>query len=398
MDGPPLRILLASPAYWPARAFGGPVVAAREIVRRLVERGHDVDVVTTTLVDVGARPSPRGSVDVIDGATVHHLGTPVRYRWMGVTPGLPSTLRRLPRPDVVHLHGFRDPVTSWTAWWAARRGIPTVFEPLGMFRARLRKVALKRALDRVAFDRVARGAEVVVTVSQLEADDVTVGGVPSERVIVRGLGFPDPDAVPAPDGALRRTLGVGPEVPVALYAGRIASGKGIEHLVAAARALPDLHVALVGPDDRHGALAGLDATLADPALGGRVQRLGPTTEPPLAQMAEASVFVLASAGDSFGLSAAEAAAAGAPLVVTDRCGIAGFLRDGEALVVPDDRRRVIDAIDAVVHDAELARRLSAGGRAAARRQSWEHVVDVQETAYRAAASRTASTNAATLGS
>jgi len=40
MDDRPLRILLASPAYWPARGFGGPVVAAREIVRRLVERGH----------------------------------------------------------------------------------------------------------------------------------------------------------------------------------------------------------------------------------------------------------------------------------------------------------------------------------------------------------------------
>ena len=31
-----LRILLAIPAYWPAHAFGGPVVVARELVSRLV--------------------------------------------------------------------------------------------------------------------------------------------------------------------------------------------------------------------------------------------------------------------------------------------------------------------------------------------------------------------------
>ena len=53
-----LRILFASPAYWPAHAFGGPVVVARELVSRLVRDGHEVDVVTTTLVDVGERPSP----------------------------------------------------------------------------------------------------------------------------------------------------------------------------------------------------------------------------------------------------------------------------------------------------------------------------------------------------
>jgi glycosyltransferase involved in cell wall biosynthesis len=394
----PLRILLASPAYWPARAFGGPVVAARELIRRLVERGHTVDVITTTLLDVGTRPSPRSWVDVVDGATVHHLGTPLRYRWMGVPPTLPRVLRRLPRPDVVHVHGYRDPVTTWTSRWAERSGIPTVFEPLGMFRARLRKVALKQALDRAVFGRVAERAQAVVTVSRLEADDVVAGGIPAERIVVRGLGFPDPDGIPAPDGRLRRSLGLTPDDPLALYVGRIAAGKGIEHLVAAAEAIPGLHVALVGPDDRHGELAVLEARLAEPALGGRVHLLGPVAESPLPLMAEATVFVLASAGDSFGLAAAEAAAAGTPVVLTDRCGIAGFLREGEALVVPDERARVVDAIRSVIGDPALAERLAEGGRSAARRTSWEHVTDVQEAVYRSAASSTASTNASTLGS
>jgi LmbE family N-acetylglucosaminyl deacetylase len=66
----PLRILLASPAYWPAHAFGGPVVVARELVARLTRDGHEVDVVTTTLVDVGERPSRRTRVaQVIRQAT-----------------------------------------------------------------------------------------------------------------------------------------------------------------------------------------------------------------------------------------------------------------------------------------------------------------------------------------
>ena len=63
-----MRILLAIPAYWPAHAFGGPVVVARELVSRLVAHGHEVHVVTTTLRDVGERASSRTAVATVDGA------------------------------------------------------------------------------------------------------------------------------------------------------------------------------------------------------------------------------------------------------------------------------------------------------------------------------------------
>ena len=75
-----LRILVASPAYWPAHAFGGPITVLRELVSRLVRGGHTVDVLTTTLRDVGERPSPRTHTDVVDGARVTYLATPLRYR------------------------------------------------------------------------------------------------------------------------------------------------------------------------------------------------------------------------------------------------------------------------------------------------------------------------------
>src|SRR5436309_2706082 len=101
----PLRIVFAAPAWSPSRAFGGPVVAAGELVRRLVARGYDVEVVTTTILDLERRPAARSSLAVVDGATVHYVGTPLRYRWMGITPTLPLTLSRLERPDVVHVFG-----------------------------------------------------------------------------------------------------------------------------------------------------------------------------------------------------------------------------------------------------------------------------------------------------
>ena len=377
-----MRILFAAPVWAPSRAFGGPVVAAGELIRRLVAHGHDVDVVTTTILDLARRPAGRSHTAVVDGATVHYLATPLRYRWMGITPTLPLALARLKRPDVVHVFGFRDPITTLTAAWCRRARVPYVFEPLGMFQPRLRKVALKRALDATLYRGVARGASAIVVVSERERDAVVARGVPADKVHVRGNGFPEPGPA-VPNGSLRSELDIPPDAPLLLYVGRIASGKGIEHLLAAVRDIPAAHLVIAGPDDRHGVST----------TGERVHTLPPTDAPPLHLYPQADAFVLASEGESFGMAAAEAAAAGTPVIVSDRCGIADFFEDGEALVVPYDRDAVVGAIRRVLSDVTLREQLAHGGRAAARRTSWEHVTDVQERIYADVAATNASTEA-----
>jgi glycosyltransferase involved in cell wall biosynthesis len=379
-----LRILFAAPAWAPSRAFGGPVVAAGELVRRLVSRDNIVDVLTTTIVDLQHRPAARSRIRSVDGATVHYLGTPLRYRWMGITPALPLALARLRRPDVVHVFGFRDPVTTGTAAWCRLARVPYVFEPLGMFQPRLRKVALKRLLDRTLYRGVARHASAVVVASERERDGVVACGVPAEKVVVRGNGFPAPEEMLGSDpGGVRPQLGIPPDAPLVLYVGRIAQGKGIDHLLAAVHELPDAHLVIAGPNDRHGVAAN----------GDRVHTLPMTEEPPHRLYRQADVFVLPSAGESFGMVAAEAAAAGTPVIVSDRCGIAGFFDEGEALVVPYERDAVVAAIRRVLADATLREQLASGGPAAARRMSWDAVTDAQERIYRDVASRNASTDA-----
>ena len=397
MNGPRLRILFAAPVWAPSRAFGGPVVAARELVRRLVARGNDVDVVTTTIVDLHTRPAFRSSVGLVDGATVRYLSTPLRYRWMGMTPTLPAALARLNRPDVVHIFGFRDPVTTGVAAWCRIARIPYVFEPLGMFEPRLRKVFLKRALDATLYRGVARRAAAVVVASQREADAVVASGVPAEKVRVRGNGFPEPLGAEA-NGDLRARLGIPGDAPVILYVGRVAAGKGIEHLLEATRQLTGAHLVIAGPDDRHGTSALVEQAQSEAATAGRIHTLPAAEEPPHHLYPQADVFVLASAGESFGIVAAEAAAAGTPVIVSDRCGIAGFFQDGEALVVPYDRAAIIEAVRRVLADDELRAQLARGGVAAARRTSWDHIADVQEEIYREVASRTAATKLSTEGS
>src|SRR5262249_50431861 len=145
--------------------------------------------------------------DTVDGALVHYLGTPVRYRWMGLTPTLWYELSALRRPDLVHVFGFRDFVGTMSARWARRRRIAYVFEGLGMVRPKLRKVALKRALDATVYRSVLSGATLLVAASERERDEYLAAGAAPELIAIRPNGFPDV-VVPPPAGTLRSRIGI----------------------------------------------------------------------------------------------------------------------------------------------------------------------------------------------
>ena len=97
--------------------------------------------------------------------------------------------------------------------------------------------------------------------------------------------------------------------------------------------------------------------------------------------------MLPSRNESFGMVAAEAAAAGTPVVLTDRCGVAELLGDGGALVVPCDADRIRDAVARVLAEPDLARRLAEGGLGVAARTTWDDVAARQEELYRLALAR-----------
>ena len=100
-DPPSLRVLVATPAYWPAVAFGGAIWVARELCEGLAARGHRVDVVTTSLEDLSRGTSFRTRTEEIGGVGVRYLATPARYRWLGLVPTLPVALARLGKPEEV---------------------------------------------------------------------------------------------------------------------------------------------------------------------------------------------------------------------------------------------------------------------------------------------------------
>lgn len=376
-----LQIVFVAPAFWPATAFGGPIPVMRQLAGGLVVRGHGVHVVTTTLEEIGRRFSGGADTRVVDGATVRYLATPLRFRWIGIAPGLTRELSDLPRPDVVHIFGYRDFLGTWAARWCRRRGIPYVFEGLGMVRPKLRKVVLKHLLDRTVYRGVIQGAAVAVAASSRERDEYVDAGVDPDRIEVRPNGVAHPASRAARPGALRAQLGLDAATPLLLSVGRIADGKGLDLVVESLADVPKAQLAIVGPDDGHGTTKRLEAIGRRLGVSDRVHLLGPAADAMVAgAYADADVFVLASAHENFGMVAAEAAAAGVPVVLTDRCGVAELLRDA-AVVIPYDGAAVSEAVRSLLRHPELSARLAAAGPRATAALAWPEIVRRQEEIY-----------------
>ena len=391
--GDRIRILFAAPAWWPAVAFGGPIPVTRELSERLAVRGHAVEVVTTALVDLHTRPAAHTRSELLD-VGVTYLATPVSYRWMGITPTLPMALERMERPDVVHVLGFRDPVSTGVAAWARGVASPTSSSrsacsshACGRWRSSARSTRRSTAASRAARQPW----------SSAPSARPSMRGRRPGRSRARTRGNGNPDSMPPARGVLRVELAIPDGAPIVLYVGRIASGKGVEHLLAAVREL-GMHTSCSS--------GRTTATAPSARCARRNVILGPpdactpserrSAAPPPLRRGERALPALRRRELRHGCGRG-----GCRRHARRRLGPLrhrGFLRRGEALVVPYDAAAVTEALRRVLVDEELRRSLSAGGVAAARRMSWEHVTDLQEEIYReVAASRTASTKRSTPG-
>ncbi len=252
-----------------------------------------------------------------------------------------------------------------------------------MVKRQFRNLPLKRAFDLLLGDPVIAGAKLIVANSEHERAQLAELGLDARKLVVRPNGFPEPHTERT--DVLRRRIGVTEQTPLVLNVGRWSFKKGLDLLLEAVEEIPDAHVALVGFDDGDGTLELLERLKERPALAGRVSLVPPfDDEQPRALYAEADVFVLPSRDESFGMVAAEAAAAGVASVVTDQCGVAELLRDRAALVVPVEVAAIREAIGRLLDDAALRARLGEGGRTVAAEVSWAAVVAQQEELYRQA--------------
>src|ERR671921_1514797 len=152
--------------------------------------------------------------------------------------------------------------------------------------------------------------------------------------------------------------------PRVLFVGRLAPQKGVRTLVAAAGLLedPSAQVLLVGDGPERKALERESKRIG---VGDRLLFEGFLThDRPPAAMAHGAVLVLPSLYEALGTVLLEAMQAALPIVASETGGIPDVVEDGVngLLVPPGDPEALARAIDRILSDGDLARRLSEGAQ------------------------------------
>lgn len=158
-------------------------------------------------------------------------------------------------------------------------------------------------------------------------------------------------------------------------------------LALVSRDYPGATLTMIGPDRGDGSLARARAQAADLGVLDRVQFAGQIPKASVGEhLSRGDIFLNTTNVDNAPVSVLEAMACGLCVVSTRVGGLSDLVRDGDEglLVPPDDAEAMVAAIRRVLHEPELAARLSAGGRLRARSMDWNTVLPQWEDLLTAA--------------
>ena len=318
---------------------GGQIVAL-QLARAARDAGHDVSFVSPSegaFVDLVRREGFTAGVIPVGGAL--DLAAVARLR------------RRLRGTDVVHTHAhFTVNVAARIGGRLAGARVLAHMHIENAFRTgptRHLQIALDNATARLCF--------VIVAVSDATRGALLGQGYPADRVVTVHNGI-EPAELAEP---VRMTRG-----PTVLEVARLAEVKG-QRLLLAALAELDADAVLVGRDLERGGAYEAELRVEAERLGvaDRVVFAGHRDDVP-ALLAGCDVVCLPSSVEGLPLVVLEAMAQGRPVVATAVGGTPELVVDGETglLVPPGDARALAAALDKVLRDPALARRLGEAGR------------------------------------
>lgn len=387
MSSAPLHIaaisLHTSPLAVPGSAdAGGMNVVVLEEARALARLGHRVDLVTRRTGD--EEPAVE---EVSEGIRLVRLdagpAAPLAKSEMeqAIAPfrtALSAHLAGMDRPwDVIHAHHWFSGVAALQVARDARIPLVQSFHSVAAPEGSSSLVAGEPAESsgRIAGERrAARESDLVVAVSDAEALTVRERyDVRPDRLAVVRPGVDTAEFSPRPDGAEPSDA-----APVILFAARLqplkAPDLAIEVLARlGADPAPRLVLAGAASDDFAEYPGELRALARDLGVEDRVEFRGPVSREDLATaMREASVLLLPSWSETFGLVALESQASGTP-VIAWRCagGVAEAIGDGGIVLESRDPDVWAHATETVLTDAARRGRMVRAARDFAEHRTWD---------------------------
>ncbi|MGH7567195.1 MAG: glycosyltransferase family 4 protein [Gemmatimonadota bacterium] len=361
-----MRILFVSDLFWPL--IGGIEVWSARVVTGMVARGHEVRVVASSDAELPEQ-------DTLEGVRIDRLGfrAAVEERRLDRFGDALAGMKRIKRefaPDVVHLGTL-----GWSTMFhlLSRDASPAPW----ILTLTQQRLASQTSAGDTVLSRALDSADWVSSVSRAVLDQaIELSPSVARRSSVDYWGMPAPLESPQ----------VSFDPPRVLCVGRLVPAKGFDLAIEALPALKRRHAGLTlaiagdGPERARLECLARDAGVEDSVcFEGWI-----SPDRVCSRMAEATVVVLPSRQEGLPVVAIEAAWSGRPVVAADVSGMAEVVAPGKTgLLVPaGDGDALARAIDEIVSDRELARRMGIEARRlATERFSLENMMNANESLY-----------------
>lgn len=400
-----MNILHIVPYFYPAWSYGGTPRVVFELCRELVKKGHNVTVYTTDVIDKDSRQSAVGSQRSINCIEAEVEGIKVKYfrnlsnslafnQKVFISPAISKALKEnLKQFDIVHLHEFRTLQNATAYKYLIKYKIPYVLSAHGSVLRLMGKNFLKMLFDNYIGFKILKSAKKVVAVSKIEVGQYISMGVAADKITVipNGINLFEFNNTGQLRGKFRERYNLS-DKKILLFIGRLNAIKGIDFLLNAfailAKDVKDTILVIAGPDDgykneiirRINLLKIHDKVLLIDGLYG---------EDKISAMKDADIFIYPSRHEIFGIAPLEALMCGTPVIVTENCGCADFLREanGGIVVKYQDISGLLDAIQNILDKKEETKKTASRGMELVQRKfNWDTISEKMIKAYRLACS------------
>ena len=313
-----MKVLFVLENYFPF--IGGAEVLFKNLCEGLVEKGHQVTVITSSLPQAPYN-------EMVNGVEALRVQTPRKgSRYWFTLLAIPSSIRIVKKFDIVQTTTYNGAFPAWlAARLAGKKCLITVHEVIGsdwkdMQGMNWLTAWLHRFLEwlivALPFDRY-------VTVSQYTAKRVEKYGIRPQRISVayNGINYDQFNMSKADRPAIRKMLNLKDNF-VYMYFGRPGISKGVEYLIAAvpliSREIPNSKLLLLlGMEPAEGYKKML-SLIKEMQIEGLVVLHDPVPRIELpGYIAASDCVVVPSLSEGFGFTAAEACAMDRPVVVSD---------------------------------------------------------------------------------
>ena len=368
-----------SPLAQPGSGDGGGMnVYVRELATALARSGVSCDLYTRA-----SDPSQQATVSIEPGLEVHHVPAgPVAPVAKELLPELvddfaAGVMRQMAEgTDLIHANYWLSGQAGHKVKHALDLPLVSTFHTLARVKAAADEdEPARRAVSEA--DTVRCSDALLVSSPEEALDLVGLYQAEADRIEIVPPGVEHAFFAPGDQAQARRAVGLPPDVPVLLFAGRIQPLKGLEVAVRTLSLLSGSPILVVvgGPSGAQGQaeLDGARHLAHQLGVSDQVCFVPPQPHELLSTYYRAAdVSLVPSRSESFGLVALEAAACGTPVVAAAVGGLRNLVEEGRTgfLVETRDPRDFASAVESLLGDRWRAAEMSAEAATKARGYTW----------------------------